>query len=283
MELDDVADELYSADPSEFVELRTARVAEAKGAGDKPLAAAIGKLRKPTTVAWVVNLLSRELPDEIDALLELAGALRDAQRHLSGADLRRLSTQRQQLIRALAKKAGSFAAERDRPITEDMIREVGQTLHAALADPAVSEQVRLGRLVTAANYSGFGPTGLAAVADPAPEPEPAAPPPKKKKNDRSALIAAAKAEVDDAAEAVEEATAVLTAAQAEVDEAQTRLADLEEHIADLKSDLERAEQEAQFARSTEKSAVDQAKKATTDLKRAQSWSDKVAAILDDLS
>ncbi|KAA0021290.1 hypothetical protein [Spelaeibacter cavernicola] len=283
MDLDGVADELYSVDPSEFVEVRTAKVTEARAAGDKALAAAIGKLRKPTTVAWVVNLLSRELPDEIDALLELAGALRDAQRHLSGADLRRLSAQRQQLVRALAKKAGSFAADRDRPITEDMVREVGQTLHAALADPTVSEQVRLGRLVTAANYSGFGPTGLAAVADqPEPVPEPEAVP-KKKKNDRSALIAAAKAELDEATEAVEEATAARESAQAEVDDAQTRLTDLEEHITDLRADLERAEQEAQFARSAQKAAADDAKKADKELRRAQSWSAKVQAILEDLS
>lgn len=284
MDIDEVADELYGVDPSEFVELRKTKAAGAKESGDKSLAAAIGKLRKPTTVAWAVNVLARELPDEIDALLELAGALRDAQRHLSGADLRRLTAQRQKLIKALANKAGGFAADRDRPITEDMIREIGQTLHAALADADVSEQVRHGRLLTAANYSGFGPTGLSAVADTPkdesePKPEAA---PKKKKKDRSALIAAAEAELEDATEAVHDATSAVDEAAAEAEEARTRLADIEEHIADLRADLESAEQEATFARRTEKAAGEKKASAQKDLDRAEAWSAKVEGILEDL-
>lgn len=284
VDIDDVADELYAVDPSEFVELRKTKAAEAKDAGDKSLAAAIGKLRKPTTVAWAVNVLVRELPDEIESLLELAGALRDAQRRLSGADLRRLTTQRQKLVKTLADKAGGFAADRDRPITEDMVREVGQTLHAALADAEVSEQVRRGRLLTAANYSGFGPSGLSAVADvvddePATETEAV---PKKKKKDRSALIAAAEAELEDATEAVTEATTAVDDAGAEAEQARTRLADLEEHIADLRADLESAEQEAKFARSTEKAAGEKEQSAQKDLDRAKAWSAKIEAMLDDL-
>ncbi|MFZ2174352.1 MAG: hypothetical protein WAW17_10000, partial [Rhodococcus sp. (in: high G+C Gram-positive bacteria)] len=80
MTLDDVADELYGLDPGEFVEARKARVAAAKQDGDRDLATAIGKLRKPTTVGWLVNLLARQLPHEIDSLLALGEALRDAQR-----------------------------------------------------------------------------------------------------------------------------------------------------------------------------------------------------------
>lgn len=277
-----MADELYGVDPSEFVELRKTKAAQAKESGDKTLATAIGKLRKPTTVAWAVNVLARELPDEIEALLQLARALRDAQRHLSGDDLKRLTAQRQKLIKALASKAGGFAADRDRPITEDMIREIGQTLHAALADADVSEQVRRGRLLTAANYSGFGPTGLSAVSD-APKEEPKTQSvPKKKKNDRSALIAAAEAELQDATDAVDDATSAVDEAAAEAEQARTRLADIEEHIADLRADLESAEQEAKFARSTEKAAGEKEKSAQKDLDRAKAWSTKVEGLLDDL-
>ena len=58
MDLDTVADELYRLDPGDFVEVRKARVAQARKAGDRELANAIGQLRKPTVVAWTVNLLA---------------------------------------------------------------------------------------------------------------------------------------------------------------------------------------------------------------------------------
>ena len=102
MTLDDVADELYGLDPGEFVEARTKHVKAARDDNDRTLAAEIGKLRKPTTVGWLVNLISRDAPEDLDALLALGESLRDAQRHLSGPDLRRLTTQRQQVVRSLA-------------------------------------------------------------------------------------------------------------------------------------------------------------------------------------
>ena len=80
--------------PGEFVEARTKHVKAARDDNDRTLAAEIGKLRKPTTVGWLVNLISRDAPEDLDALLALGESLRDAQRHLSGPDLRRLTTQR---------------------------------------------------------------------------------------------------------------------------------------------------------------------------------------------
>lgn len=173
MTLDDVARDLYGLAPSEFVATRTAKVEQAKEAGDKELAAAIGKLRKPTVTAWTVNLLAREAPEDVAALLQLGAALRSAQRKLSGAELRTLTAQRQQAVNALAKKAGALAAAHERPVNEGVLREVGQTLNAALADPDVAEQVHSGTLATAATYDGFGPAdpGLVAVGDEAPEPD----------------------------------------------------------------------------------------------------------------
>lgn len=159
MRLEEVAIDLYGLAPGEFVAARAARVAEAKDAGDKELAAAIGKLRKPTVVAWTVNLLARAAPDDVDALLQLGAALRTAQRELSGAQLRTLTTQRQRVVSALTKRAGALAADRGHPVAEGVLREVGRTLTAALADDAVAEQVRSATLATSASYAGFGPDG----------------------------------------------------------------------------------------------------------------------------
>ncbi|NKU16024.1 hypothetical protein GS928_23340, partial [Rhodococcus hoagii] len=77
-----MADELYALDPSGFVAARTTRVAEAKASKDREAATAIARLKKPTVVGWAVNLLARELPDEVDAVLALGDALQRAQRRL---------------------------------------------------------------------------------------------------------------------------------------------------------------------------------------------------------
>ena len=71
MDLETAANELYALSPDEFVDHRQQLVAEARKAGDRTLATQIGKLRRPTRSAWLINLLARQEPDEVTALLEL--------------------------------------------------------------------------------------------------------------------------------------------------------------------------------------------------------------------
>lgn len=159
MPLEEVARDLYARVPAEFVAARDERAADAKRAGDSELAGAISALRKPTLTAWSVNVLARQAPEEVAALLSLGDALRRAQRELSGEQLRTLTTQRQRAVSALARRAGELAADQGKRLSENAVREVIQTLNAALADPAIGERVRTGTLATAATYSGFGPAG----------------------------------------------------------------------------------------------------------------------------
>ncbi|WP_372341586.1 hypothetical protein [Nocardia sp. CC216A] len=163
MTLEEVAGELYGLAPAEFVAARDERVRRAREDGDRALAGAIGTLRRPTVAAWAVNVLAREATDEVTALLALGDALREAQRKLSGEALRALTTQRQQVVSALTRKAGELAATHDQKLSEATLREIGRTLHAALADPDVAAAVRTGTLTTATSYEGFGPTTLSAV------------------------------------------------------------------------------------------------------------------------
>jgi hypothetical protein len=164
--LEEAAEELYAVAPEDFLTTRTELVARARADGDRPLAAAIGKLRKPSTAAWLVNLLAYEAPDELGSLLDLGAAMRKAQSRLSGAELRRLSQQRHQVVRALATRAHHLAQERGEKVSRSVLDQVGDTLLAALADPEAAEQVRAGHLATPLSYSGFGPAGLAVVPDP---------------------------------------------------------------------------------------------------------------------
>jgi hypothetical protein len=152
------ADQLYTVPPRRFVAERAAAVATARAAGDRVAAAAIERLRRPTVAAWVVNLLALRRPALVADLVELAGSLRAAQRRLDGAALRELAGQRRATVAALVAEARSLAVAVD-PETAGgklPVAEVEATLHAALADPEVAEQVRAGRLVRPVSPAGFG-------------------------------------------------------------------------------------------------------------------------------
>ncbi|MGW4089434.1 hypothetical protein [Nocardia sp. NPDC004750] len=262
MTVEDVARDLYGLAPAEFVAARADRAAAAKQSGDKQLAAAIGKLRKPTLTAWAANLLSRAAPEDVAALLRLAAALAAAQRKLSAEQLRDLTAQRQQLVNALAKKAGALAAEHGHPVGENVVREIGQTLTAALADRDVADRLRAGTLATAASYEGFGPSGpgLLAVPEPATRPGRAA----VRQPDDSA-----RRELREAEEALETARAEEDSAGAAFEEATGELSSAEERVAALRDELEHAEQQRQFRKSAERSAKNDLHAARRQVERAE--------------
>ena len=151
----EAADELYALPPEEFTAARDERVKAARAAGDRKLAAALGRLRRPTVSAWVLNLLVRDQPEVGEQLVELGGELRRAQEQLSGDALRELATQRQRLVAALVRSARRLAAAAGHPVSAATAFELEQTLHAALADPDVAAEVGSGRLARPASRTGF--------------------------------------------------------------------------------------------------------------------------------
>jgi hypothetical protein len=156
-DLDAVADELYALHPGEFVTVRDARAKEARAAGDRGTAGLISALRKPTVVAWLSNQLARQHAEHVQPLLELGEALREATATLSGPQLRELSRQRAQLVHALVEEARGVAATAGQRVSEETLRGVEATLHAALADPDAARQLVEGRLSDGLTVSGFGP------------------------------------------------------------------------------------------------------------------------------
>jgi hypothetical protein len=156
-EVEEAADQLYALSPREFTAARDARAKEAKDAGDKEAAAEIKALRKPTVTAWLANQLVRQHADEVRPLLELGSALREATATLSGPQLRELSRQRNDVVRALVRKARRLAAEAGQAVSEDVARGLEETLNAALADPAQAELLLQGRMSVQLKHSGYGP------------------------------------------------------------------------------------------------------------------------------
>ncbi len=100
-DLAQVADELYALAPAEFRSARDERADQARAAGDRGLADAIKKLRRPTVSAWLVNQLARQAADQIEELLELGEQLRQAQQSMAADQLRQLSAQRRRKVVAV--------------------------------------------------------------------------------------------------------------------------------------------------------------------------------------
>lgn len=167
-ELESIADELYGLPPVEFTATRDAHAAKARRSGDRELAAAIKGLKRPTSSAWLVNLLVRGQRQQIEELLDLGSAMRQAQEHLAGDELRELSQQRRQVISELGRAARGLAQDAGQPMSEAAERELESTLDAALADPTAGDEVRSGRLTTALKRSGLGSVDVTSAAAPPP-------------------------------------------------------------------------------------------------------------------
>ncbi|MFE3542546.1 hypothetical protein ACFXK0_06190 [Nocardia sp. NPDC059177] len=277
MSIDDVAGELYGLDPGEFVQARTERAAAARADGDRELAAAVTALRKPTVAAWTVNLLARHAPREIAALLDLGDALRAAQRQLSGDKLRALGTQRQQVVNAMTKRAGELSAEHGRVASAQTLREVGQTLTAALADAGVADQVRAGVLAATVTYDGFGPAGLVAITGgkaSAPSGK-SAPRPKASKQDSEAARRAE--ELADAEAGLASARTARDEAEAAAAQTKSELTAAEARIDQLRTELEHAEQQRHFAQTADHRARGELTAARSQFDRMQRWAERARA------
>lgn len=162
-DFDEIADELYATRPDEFTQARDEHVARAKADGDKSLARDLGKLRRPTLAAWLVNALWRDSREQIEELLSLTDDFGAAMAAGDGKQLQALTSTRRELESRLVQRATALADDAGQPASPDMLREVQETLGAALVSPDAAEQVRSGRLVRPLSYAGFGP-GLSAVA-----------------------------------------------------------------------------------------------------------------------
>ncbi|HEY6810029.1 MAG TPA: hypothetical protein VIZ70_02790 [Propionibacteriaceae bacterium] len=259
MDLETAADELYALSPDDFIERRQQLVAEARQARDRQLATEIGRLRRPTRSAWLINLLARQEPEAVSALLELGGALQDAQQRMAGDELRQLSAERRKTVDALARRAVELGNEHGYSVPEGAKQEVGQTLQTALGDPEIADLLRAGRLTQAVTFGGFGPTDLAsalgaslptkAPSQPA-KPVPAEPAPPPDPKQRREAEKAAK-------EARERAAAARKAAETAEGTAETatqRADGLADQVESLRSQLRQAEAAEREAREAARAA-----------------------------
>lgn len=249
-----IADALYALPLAEFTPARDSAAKEHKA--DKALAAAIKKLRKPSLAAWVVDLLVRRDPDQVDQVIEVGTALREAQDSLDAAQLRELTKQRRQLTAAVTTSARRHARAEGIKVTQQVADQVETTLTAAMVDADAARAVRSGLLVASISTTGLGDLDLSeSVAVPdalgfraTPHvigpPDPDAPPQLHVVPDPDATAkarAAADEHVSDAAKALAAAQKEQRAARRAVEKLQARTLQLQSQIDELRSTLVRLE------------------------------------------
>ncbi|MGW7266975.1 hypothetical protein [Streptomyces sp. NPDC054842] len=294
MDADTVADELYGLRPDQFTAVRAQRAAAARTAGDRELARRISALRRPSLSAWCCNLLVRERPDEIQPLVQLGEALRQAHQELDGEQLRRLAGQQQALIGALAQQAERLAAEAGHPIGEGARQEVRDTLQAVLGDPDAAREWAAGRLTKALSPAvGFPAVPQASAVPPKAPPRESAPrakATKPRKADRADDAARQRREkqLAEARRAAEDAQRDLLARETETPEAERaareaaeladalreRVGELRRRIGELTEDLDRTEDEQRRARADGRVARERERAARNRLRTARARAQK---------
>lgn len=286
-----VAHRLYGLRPEEFTPARTAAERAARADGDRELAAAVKALRRPPVAAWAVNLLVRRRGELVEQVVELGEQLRQAQSLLQGDALRDLARQRRQLVGAVASEAQGLAAADGQQLSAAAVRQVEDTLQAAMTDRAAAEAVRSGLLAQPLTSTGLA-SSAEALAVPLEEGAPA--PVRDHASARPALSVVRGS--DDADRARNEAQArvaaageTVRAAQKTFDKATRKRAKTEARVLQLEAELEElrgrvAELEEQTDAAVEKlNELDtRLEESAATLEDARNEADAAAAALADL-
>lgn len=247
-DFDGVADELYGLPLDEFTTARLGYEKRARQTGDRPLAARIHALAKPTVAAWLANQFSREHKADLEAFLELGAELREATRTLDGDQLRQLSRQQHELVAALVQQGRQLAGAAGRAVSEDTARGLEDTLRAALADDQAADLLMAGRLSQALQSDGFSPTfqpGSQAVATPPRRHDTSTAATERRREQRQQAerdLAAAKHDVAVAETAHQDAKERLTQAERSAADAGRQVQDLRQQLDAARSTQSEAEQ-----------------------------------------
>jgi hypothetical protein len=155
--VDEAAGRLYGLPLEEFIAERDARAKALRKDGDKEAAAEVGKLPKPSQVAWVANQLARAGAGD---LLKAGEALREAQLGGGGREaLRDATAAERAAVDALLHDAKDL-----RKLSRDATDRLRALLHAVAGDEELRELFESGRLVTEPEPGGAWPEGAFVAA-----------------------------------------------------------------------------------------------------------------------
>jgi hypothetical protein len=163
--LEEAIDRLRAVPLDEFVAERTRLAKALRAAGERPAAAELAGLSKPTAPAWALNLVAREAPEVVEPWLGTAAALRDASLHarkVGGDAVRAAMAAHRAATNALVDDVHARARPGGRPLSAAMVERVRDLLQAATADEALAAALRAGRVAEDDGDGGAGPRRAAA-------------------------------------------------------------------------------------------------------------------------
>jgi hypothetical protein len=144
-ELDAEIASLYSLPLAGFTPARNALSARLRREGDRDAAERVKGLAKPTASAWAVNVLFRDEPETMDALLAAGSAARDAlgQSLQEGAaeSLRKAIQEEREHRDVLRRRAEAVLTKAGGVPGRPIVDRVGVNLEALALNPAAAEAV----------------------------------------------------------------------------------------------------------------------------------------------
>lgn len=152
----DIARSLYATAHPDFIGARNEAARELKKSGDMQGAQRVAAFRKPSVSADLVNRLVRESGDLADEIADLGATLRAAQVDADAATLRGLDQERRQLLVKAVAWARAEVERSGNTVTEAVLRDVEQTVWAAIVDEWAAATVQAGLLVRPLSPGGFG-------------------------------------------------------------------------------------------------------------------------------
>lgn len=158
--LAEVARRLYGRPLTEFIAARDAEARALKGGSDRALAGRVKQLRKPAAGVHLVNRLVRDDAALVAEVDDLGHRLRSAQAQSDARQLRALDQERRSLVNRAVEAAAALAARDGVQATEASLRDVEQTVWAAIVDLGAFTTVQAGMLVRPLSPGGFGAVDL---------------------------------------------------------------------------------------------------------------------------
>ncbi len=281
-------DALHALPLEGFTAARDALAKALAKAGDKPGAAEVKKLKKPTVPSWALNQLSRRHHDEVEVFVAASDRLVRAQlRMMAGGgddDFAAATRDQRALLQGLIERAGVILSSAGHDPSRALLDRVARTLRATALDEGARAKLIAGRLVEDVEEGGFDALTLqlGAPSAPAPPPPPralhAVPDPRPEAASEVAPSderprAAARAEL-------EAARSVLTAAREAERAARAHLRDVERATAELRTTFETSRVTWDAAKKVEAERRAALEAAEAERRRVEAHKDAAAKSLD---
>jgi hypothetical protein len=244
-DLEKTTNQLYALPLDEFTAQRDALAKQLRGDGDRDAAQQVKQLRKPNVTAWALNRLRHRDAKSIDRLIEAGARLREAQQRLldegDRQGLRAASARERELVEALVAEAEAELSAAGHPAGPTIRSRLFSTLHAVSGDEQARSGLAAGRLVGDHEISDLG-FALGSPGEPATRtPKPPPKPPKAPRDvRREREVAAARERLEQAAASSAELQEATGAAERELKDAERRLAAAGADVTQAAGSVERA-------------------------------------------